>query len=84
MIKVSMDLEDQSLIISNILKKNIHKNPFLLTNYRSRASIVQGANRLITYNKEDRIPKAMVPAQKEPGVLQALSFKTVQKESDFD
>lgn len=59
------------------------KTLFLLTNYRSRASIVQGANRLITYNKEDRIPKAMVPAQKEPGVLQALTFKTVQEESDW-
>lgn len=56
---------------------------FLLTNYRSRAAIVQGANRLITFNKEDRIPKAMVPAQKEAGILEALTFKNTREESKW-
>lgn len=56
---------------------------FLLTNYRSRAAIVQGANRLISYNKGDRIPKAMIPAQKEAGVMEAISFKDLQAESQW-
>ncbi|EOH92071.1 ATP-dependent helicase [Enterococcus villorum] len=59
------------------------KTLFLLTNYRSRASIVQGANRLITFNKNDRIPKAMIPAQKEAGVMSALAFENVQAESQW-
>lgn len=67
--------------IKNFDREYPTKTLFLLTNYRSRASIVQGANRLITFNKNDRIQKAMIPAQKEAGVMNALSFENVQVES---
>ena len=40
--------------IKNFEKEYPTKTLFLLTNYRSRAAIVQGANRLISYNKNDR------------------------------
>ncbi|MGX7173980.1 ATP-dependent helicase [Enterococcus ratti] len=59
------------------------KTLFLLTNYRSRAAIVQGANRLITFNKNDRIQKAMIPAQKEAGIIKAYSFENVKNESKW-
>lgn len=67
--------------IKNFDREFPTKTLFLLTNYRSRAAIVQGANRLITFNKNDRIPKAMVPAQKEAGIMNALSFENTQTES---
>ncbi|EPH97997.1 UvrD/REP helicase [Enterococcus faecalis 13-SD-W-01] len=54
---------------------------FLLTNYRSRASIVQSANRLIKHNKNERIEKSMVPAQAEKGITEALYFPDTQAES---
>ena len=69
--------------IKNFDQEYLTKTLFLLTNYRSRAAIVQGANRLITFNKNDRIPKAMVPAQKETGIMSALSFENTQTESKW-
>lgn len=39
----------------------------LMTNYRSKANIVQAANRLITKNFSDRIEKSMTPASNEDG-----------------
>ncbi len=69
--------------IKNFEKEYPTKTLFLLTNYRSRASIVQGANRLISFNKNDRIPKAMIPAQKEPGVMEALRFRDTKAESQW-
>ena len=65
--------------IKNFDQEYPQRTLFLLTNYRSRAAIVQGANRLITFNKNDRIPKAMVPAQKA-GIMSALSFENTQTE----
>lgn len=69
--------------IKNFEKEYPTKTLFLLTNYRSRASIVQGANRLISYNKNDRIPKAMIPAQKEAGVMEAYLFSDTKAESQW-
>ncbi len=69
--------------IKNFDQEYPTKTLFLLTNYRSRAAIVQGANRLITFNKNDRIPKAMVPAQKEAGIMKALSFENTRAESKW-
>ncbi|ENZ5678460.1 ATP-dependent helicase [Enterococcus hirae] len=67
--------------IKNFDQEYATKTLFLLTNYRSRATIVQGANRLITFNKNDRIQKAMIPAKKEAGIMQALAFDDIQAES---
>ena len=69
--------------IKNFEKEYPTKTLFLLTNYRSRAAIVQGANRLISYNKNDRIPKAMIPAQKEAGVMEAYLFSDTKAESQW-
>lgn len=69
--------------IKNFDREYPTKTLFLLTNYRSRAAIVQGANRLIAFNKNDRIPKAMIPAQKETGIMSALSFENTQTESKW-
>lgn len=69
--------------IKNFEKEYPTKTLFLLTNYRSRAAIVQGANRLISYNKNDRIPKAMIPAQKEAGIMEAYLFSDTKAESQW-
>lgn len=69
--------------IKNFEKEYPTKTLFLLTNYRSRAAIVQGANRLISYNKNDRIPKAMIPAQKEAGIMEAYLFSDTKAESHW-
>lgn len=69
--------------IKNFEKEYPTKTLFLLTNHRSRAAIVQGANRLISYNKNDRIPKAMIPAQKEAGIMEAYLFSDTKAESQW-
>lgn len=59
------------------------KTLFLLTNYRSRATIVRSANRLIGHNQMERIPKTMIPGQNERGKAEIYQLPTAVDEAKW-
>lgn len=55
----------------------------LMTNYRSVAEIVKAGNRVIAYNKHDRIEKSMIPFHKKNGEIFAIYTKDQKHEADI-
>ncbi|KMY33262.1 hypothetical protein ACZ11_09655 [Lysinibacillus xylanilyticus] len=55
----------------------------LMTNYRSIAEIVRAGNRVIAFNKHDRIDKSMIPFHKKKGEVYTLYTKNQTHEAEI-